>query len=102
MRPHTKFAIKAAGAFVALIAASNNALAQNTSIRLETVSNYQFVSGGSTINDTDANTEGQGFWSAMLGVGTGWTAEHSSVLVVVLRDEGGDRVGRIAKSREAA
>ena len=74
MRPHTKFAIKAAGAFVALIAASNNALAQNTSIRLETVSNYQFVSGGSTINDTDANTEGQGFWSAMLGVGTGWTA----------------------------
>lgn len=70
----TQTVTTAAATILTMLATSNSSLAQNTSLRLETVSNYQFVSGGSTINDTDANTEGQGFWSAMLGAGTGWTA----------------------------
>jgi hypothetical protein len=46
-----------------------------TGIYLETVSNYQtWTGGGSTANDTDANTEGSGFYTSMTAAGTGWTA----------------------------
>jgi hypothetical protein len=41
---------------------------------LETVSDYTRVSNGSTINNTDANTEGAGFWNAMT-VSSTWQAQ---------------------------
>lgn len=60
----------------ALVLGSGNARAQittSTSIRLEAVSDYRTVSGGSTVNDTDAVTEADGFWNNMVGQ-SGWTA----------------------------
>ena len=45
----------------------------NSGIVLETVSDYTFVSGGLTVNNTDANTEGAGFWNPMIASGT-WSA----------------------------
>jgi hypothetical protein len=60
-------------ATAATLAAAAPALANNR-IVLETVSDYTFISGGSTINNTDANTEGSGFWTPMTAAGTPWTA----------------------------
>jgi hypothetical protein len=55
----------------------------STGIVTETISDYTYVSGGSTGNNTDANTEGDGFYNAMVAAGTGYTAlrryEDSSV-----------------------
>lgn len=55
----------AGGVSVATAWSGQARAATHTAIVLETVSNYQFTSGGSTANDTDANTEGQGFWDQM-------------------------------------
>jgi hypothetical protein len=46
----------------------------NTGIVLETISDYSYVSGGSHGNDTDANTEGTGFWNPMTSSGI-WTVQ---------------------------
>jgi hypothetical protein len=44
-------------------------------IVVETVSDCSFVCGNTSC-DTDANTEGNGFWNAMTASGTGWAATH--------------------------
>jgi hypothetical protein len=45
----------------------------NTGIVLETVSDYSFLLG-SHAGDTNADTEGMGFWTAMTEAGSPWTA----------------------------
>jgi hypothetical protein len=47
----------------------------SSGIVVETVSDYTFVCGNTSC-DTDANTEGNGFWNAMTASGTGWTGTH--------------------------
>ena len=47
----------------------------SSGIVVETVSDYTLVCGNTSC-DTDANTEGNGFWNAMTASGTGWTATH--------------------------
>jgi hypothetical protein len=62
----------------ALLVALNGALVvsltadANTGIVLETVSDYSFAAGNHD-QDTDANTEGNGFLTPMIAAGTGWT-----------------------------
>src|SRR5689334_2125038 len=47
----------------------------SSGIVLETISDYTFLCGDHSC-DTDANTEGNGFWNAMTASGTGWTGTH--------------------------
>lgn len=47
----------------------------SSGIVLETISDYTFLCGDHSC-DTDADTEGNGFWNAMTASGTGWTGTH--------------------------
>lgn len=62
------------GGIFAACAAQPSVAGANNQIVLETVSDYTYFSGGSTINNTDCDTEGQGFWTPMTASGTPWTA----------------------------
>jgi len=63
----------AAGLTLAIGTVATISVASNQVV-LETISDYTFFSGGSTGNNTDANTEGAGFWNAITAAGTPWTA----------------------------
>ena len=56
----------------AFLGQGDAASASTTGIAVETIGNYTFQ--GST--NTDANTEGEGFWNAMTASGTGYTTKH--------------------------
>lgn len=62
-------------AMITTLTWGSSALAQSisTGMRISTISDYTFTSGGSTANNTDANVEGDGFWAPMTAAGTGWT-----------------------------
>jgi hypothetical protein len=74
---HTVLTRVASGALAGAAILTYGALAgadSSVGIITETISDYTFVSGGGTFNNTDANTEGDGFYNAMTASGTGYTA----------------------------
>ncbi len=58
----------------AILCASSPAWANSysQSVTVETISDYTYYSGGSHVNDTDANTEGDGFYNAITASGSDW------------------------------
>src|SRR5262249_38159352 len=47
-----------------------------TGVVAEGVSDYTYMSGGSTSNDTDCATEASGFYNGITTAGSGWTTVH--------------------------
>jgi hypothetical protein len=72
MKTRTKTSAAALASLTALVTASAVAHANNQ-IVLETVSDYTYFANGSTKFNTDANTEGQGFWTPMTAPGSLWS-----------------------------
>ena len=62
MRNRSHHTMWVAGAALAAVLDASIAHAAPNGIQMETVSDYTFTSGGSTANNTDCDTEGQGFW----------------------------------------
>src|ERR1043165_6234577 len=60
---------------LASVAVHHEAGYASNGIVVETVSDYSLVCGNTSC-DTDANTEGNGFWNAMTASGTGWVGTH--------------------------